>query len=117
MRVILADHHRQALWALKTTLCEEPGLEIVGEANHTADLVALAEKGGYDLVLVDRMLPGIPIEELIPVLKAFEPRPIVIVIGSRCEESGSMLSAGAEAFVCKADRPECLLETLHRYAG
>lgn len=117
MRIILADHHRQALWALETTLCEEPGLEIVGEATDTFGLVTLAEKGGCDLVLVDSMLPGIPIEELIPVLKAFEPQPIVIVIGSRCEESSSMLSAGAEAFVCKADRPEWLLETLHRYAG
>ncbi len=115
MRIILADHHRHALWALKTILQEELGFEIVGEAVDTTGLLTLTENACSDLVLADKSLPGIPIEELIPILHALEPRPIVIVMSSRSEDSRRILKAGADAFVSKGDSPDWLLTTLHRY--
>lgn len=117
MRIVLADNHRQALWALRTTFNEEPGFEIVGEAKDAACLLMLAETGGVDLVLIDRKLPGMPIEELISILHDLEPRPIVIVMSSNSDDSPRMLRAGADGFVSKGDRPHWLLETLQRYAG
>ena len=116
MRIILADHHRQALWALKTTLQEEADLVIVGEAVDTEGLLMLAEKATADLVLVDRKLPGDPIKDLISRLQTIEPRPIIIVMSSNPEDSRLMLKAGADAFVSKGDQPDWLLETLRQYA-
>jgi DNA-binding NarL/FixJ family response regulator len=116
MRIILADLHRHALWALKTTLHEEPDLEIVGEAMDSEGLLKLAERATVDLVLVDRKLPGDPIEELISRLQTLEPRPIIIVMSSNPEDSRLMLKAGADAFVSKGDQPDWLLETLRQYA-
>jgi DNA-binding NarL/FixJ family response regulator len=116
MRIVVADHHRQALWALKTTLEAESGFEIVGEAVDTAGLLMLAKETGFDLVLIDRWLHGTPIEELIPILHALESRPIVITMSSSPEDSRRTLRAGADAFVSKADQPTWLLETLSQYA-
>lgn len=115
MRIILADHHPHALWALKTMLQEESELEIVGEVVDAERLFMLVENATADLVLVDRKLPGCHIKDLISDLHALEPRPIVIVMSSNPEDSRLMLKAGADAFVSKGDQPDWLLETLHQY--
>jgi two-component system capsular synthesis response regulator RcsB len=115
MRILLADHHPQALWALKTILQEKPKFEIAGEATNADDLLALAVSQTADLVLVDWELPDRSIEELITDLHACSPRPIVIVMGSKPEYGRMLLNAGADAFISKSDEPEWLLEALQKY--
>ena len=116
MRIILADHHAQSLWALKTILEEEPEFDLIGEVADAEGLLTSVEEHTVDLVLVDRELPGHPIEDLIASLHALEPRPFVIVMSSEFEYSRMLLKAGADAFVSKGDDPNWLLNTLHRYA-
>ena len=116
MRIILADPHSQALWALKTTLQEEPNIDLIGEAVDAKRLLNLAEKHPVDLILVDSGLPGNPIGDLIATLHALKPKPIVIVMSSRSEDGRMALMAGADAFVSKGDQPEWLLNTLRKYA-
>jgi DNA-binding NarL/FixJ family response regulator len=116
MRILLADHHSQALWALKTMLQEEPEFYLIGEAVDSTALLDLAEKHAADLILVDRGLPESLIGDLIATLHALEPRPIVIVMSSNSEDSRMALRAGADAFVSKGDQPEWLLITLRKYA-
>ena len=63
----------------------------------------------FDLVLLDLMLPGITGEELIPV---FSPKTPVIVISAKnsLDSKVSLLSAGAEDYLCKPfDLPELLV--------
>jgi two-component system nitrate/nitrite response regulator NarL len=115
MRIVVADHHRQALWALRTMLEEESELEIVGEATGTEGLAILAKNTAADLILLDRKLPGCHIKELISDLHALEPRPIVIVVSSNLEDSRMMLKAGADAFVSKGDQPDWLPQNLRQY--
>jgi two-component system, NarL family, response regulator, fimbrial Z protein, FimZ len=115
MRIILADHHAQPCWALKTLLNEQPEFEIIGEAVDADGLLTLAVKHLPDLVLVDGELPGIYIEDLIARLHALEPPPIVVVMSSEFENSRKLLKAGADAFVSKGDEPDWLLETLQKF--
>jgi two-component system nitrate/nitrite response regulator NarL len=115
MRIILADHHAQPCWALKTSLEEQPDFDLIGEALDAQGLLILAKQHPADLVLVDGELPGISIWDLIARLHRLEPRPIVIVMSSEIEQSRVMLKAGADAFVSKGE-PDWLLEQLHRYA-
>ena len=115
MRIILADHHAQPCWALKTLLNEQPEFEIIGEAVDAEGLLALAKKHLPDLVLVDGELPGVYIEDLITRLHDLEPPPIVVVMSSEFENSRKMLKAGADAFVSKGDEPDWLLETLQKF--
>jgi two-component system response regulator FimZ (fimbrial Z protein)/two-component system response regulator EvgA len=115
MRIILADHHTQPCWALKTLLSEQPEFEIIGEAVDADGLLSLAEKHLPDLVLVDGELPGLFIEDLITRLHVLEPPPIVVVMSSEFENSRKLLKAGADAFVSKGDEPAWLLETLQKF--
>jgi len=115
MRILLADHHPQALWALKTSLDEQTGFQVAGEATDANELLALASENPPDLALIDWELPGQPIEDLITALHACEPRPIVVVMGSKPEYGRMLLKAGADAFVSKSDQPEWLLETLQKF--
>ena len=115
MRIILADHHTEPRWALKSMLDEEPGLELVGEAVDTQGLLRLVEKHPAELILLDEQLPGNAIEDLINHLHRFDPKPIVIVMSSDFTCSRRILQAGADSFVSKADQPEWLLQTLRKY--
>ncbi len=115
MRIILADHHVQPCWALKTLLAEQPEFELIGEAVEAGGLLKLAQMNLPDLVLLDCELPGGYIEDLIAQLHALQPPPIVVVMSSEFENSRKLLKAGADAFVSKGDEPEWLLETLQKF--
>jgi DNA-binding NarL/FixJ family response regulator len=115
MRIILADHHTQACWALKTLLEEQPEFDLVGDADNANTLLELAKKHLPDVILVDCELPGIYIEDLISSLHTLSPRPTVIVMSSEFENSRKLLKAGADAFVSKGDQPDWLLEILRKY--
>ena len=115
MRVIVADHHAHSLWGLKTVLHEQPDIDLLGVAEDAENLLILAEKHTADLFLVDRKLPGKPIDDLITNLHCLNPRPVVSVMSSESEFSRMMLKAGADAFVSKTDQPDWLLETLHKF--
>jgi DNA-binding NarL/FixJ family response regulator len=115
MRIILADHHVQPIWALKTLLEEQPEFDLIGEVGDSQSLLDLAEKHIPDLVLLDSELPGIQIEDLINRLHALEPRPIVIAMSSDFEKGRKLLNAGADAFVSKGDEPEWLIDILHKF--
>ncbi len=116
MRIILADHHVQPLWALGQVVQEQAGFDLVGEASDALDLLALAEENFPDLVLLDCDLPGFHIEELIARLHALNPRPVVIVMGSKFEFESTMIKAGADDYVSKNDQPDWLLEKMYKYA-
>ena len=116
MRIILADHHRKGLWALRTLIQEEPDLELVGEAVDAEGLLELVNGIAAELVLVDMKLPGSHIKDLILELQAIDPQPVILVMSTNFEDSRRALQAGADAFVSKGDQPEWLLDSLRRYA-
>jgi DNA-binding NarL/FixJ family response regulator len=115
MRILLADHHPQALWALKTAFQEKSEFEVTGEAVDAEGLLAEAAANPPDLALVDWELPGRSIDDLIAALHACEPRPIIVMMGSKPEYGRLMLKAGADAFVSKGDQPDWLFETLGKF--
>ncbi len=115
MRIILADQHAQSRWALKTVLQEQAEFDLTGVVEDAQSLMTLVENHTADLYLIDGQLPGSPIEDLISHLHALDPRPFVIVMSSSSEYTRMVLKAGADAFVSKSDRPDWLLETLHRF--
>jgi DNA-binding NarL/FixJ family response regulator len=116
MRIILADHHAQPRWALRTMIEEQPEFDLAGEVVDAQSLLALAGEHIADLLLIDRDLPGLDIKDLIGRLRTLDPRPIIAIMSSEFEHSRSMLRAGADAFVSKSDQPDWLLEMLHHYA-
>jgi DNA-binding NarL/FixJ family response regulator len=115
MRIILADPHPKAIWALKTLLLEKPEMEVIGDVVDAESLLALAAGHPADLILIDMELPGRVIEDLITELHAGKSRPVVVGMSTKPEYGRMMLKAGADAFVSKSEQPEWLLETLKKF--
>jgi DNA-binding NarL/FixJ family response regulator len=94
-------------------LREEPDFELVGEAVDAEWLLAYCEEKLPDMVLLDKDLPGIPIEDLIADLHQFDPKPVVIVMSSDPGDGRRMLRAGADAYASKGEQADWLLRLLH----
>lgn len=116
MRIILADHNVWSRLAIKAMLEKEPGFDLVGEVDDAQGLLVLAEADSVDLVLVDRDLPGMPIDEIIASLGMLLPPPIVAVMSSDFEDSRLVLKAGADAYLSKTERSDWFLDILFKYA-
>lgn len=96
-----------------TLLREKPDFELVGEAVDAEWLLVLCEEKLPDLVLLDKDLPGTPIEDLIAALHQFDPKPVVIVMSSNPNDGRRLLRAGADAFASKGEQADWLLRLLH----
>lgn len=113
--ILLADPHPSARWALVTLLREQSGIERIGEAADAENLLALCAEIKPDLVLLDKDLPGMPIEDLIAALHMSDPKPVVIAMSSDPDDGRRLLRAGADAFVSKGEQAAWLLSTLEKY--
>ena len=112
MRILLAEHHRQVLKALKTLLKEKTDYTLVGEATDANHLLDQVEEISPELVLFAWDLPGRPSSEIIAALNALDPRPKVVVISSQLDVEEIAQNAGADVFVSKGDPPHNLLVAL-----
>jgi DNA-binding NarL/FixJ family response regulator len=110
-RILVADNDARVRSALQTLLRQEPGGVIVRESANVDGLAMQVKEFKPDLVLLDWELPGRPAAALLFALHGLGCSPKVIVLSARPEAEGLALSAGANAFVCKGDPPDRLLDS------
>ena len=82
--------------------CEEAGYAPHVEANG-ASALALAKNQGFDLILLDVMLPGMNGLEVCRALRAAKVKSLILLITARdaLEDKVAGLDAGADDYVCK----------------
>jgi DNA-binding NarL/FixJ family response regulator len=112
VRILLADDQSRVRLALRTLLERQSGVQVVGEAAHSAVLLSQVQAACPDLVLLDWNLPHSTAEELLPALRELCPGLPVIALSGQPEVRQAALAAGVNAFVSKADPPERLLAAL-----
>ena len=117
MRVLLADNDSRICTALDLLLKSHLTLAVAGESPDVDTLIHQAKALAPDLILLDWELPGTPNAELLERLRRTSPRPWVIALSGRPESEREALTAGADAFVSKADPPERLLAALNELIG
>lgn len=115
MNIFLADAQPKVRFGLRVLLERRSGLEVLGEAANADDLLDQVAGSCPDLVLLSWELPGRDGGDLVSALRKVCPSLRVIAISGRPEARQAALSAGADAFVSKADPPEQLLATLEDY--
>jgi DNA-binding NarL/FixJ family response regulator len=113
MRILLADNRARTRFALCILLGQVPGVEIAGEAVDAADLLAQVEAACPDLVLLDWGLRDLAAAGLLPALRKLCPGLRVIALSGRAEDEPTVLAAGVDAFVSKADPADRLLAAIH----
>jgi len=112
MRILLVDDQSKVRSALRLLLEQQPDVHILGEAVDVTGLLDWVKATCPDLVLLDWELPGLEADGLLPTLREFCPRLMVIALSGRPEARRAALAAGVDAFVSKGDPPERLLKTL-----
>ena len=114
MRILVADDQPKVRFALRVLLERQLGLEVVGEAVDTEDLLMRTERVCPDLVLLGWELPGPVGADLLLALREICPDLFVVALSGRPEARRAALAAGADAFVSKTDLPERLLATISK---
>jgi DNA-binding NarL/FixJ family response regulator len=93
-------------------------MEVVGEVTDWATALMLAPKTRPDMLLVDWELVAPGSGNTLPQLRAACPAAVVIVLISQLDaRQQAALSAGADAFISKGERPDRVAERLRVAAG
>jgi two-component system response regulator AlgR len=114
MRVVIADDEPLARARLRELLGEQPGVEVVAEADDGRAALHACAEHHPDLVLLDIAMPGIDGLEAARHLAAFEPRPAVVFCTAFDAHALSAFDAAAIDYLVKPVRPECLAAALER---
>ncbi len=112
VRILIAESRHGVRSALRLLLEQDEVMVVSGEAIGIEELLDKARWTCPNVILLDCDLPGLEAGELLPILHSICPNAHVIVLCSRPEMQQPALSAGADAFVSKADPPEKLLSVI-----
>lgn len=117
-RLLLVDDQSLFREGLRLLLAQQPDLEIVGEASHGAEALALARSRSPDVILMDLRMPvmnGIEATRRI-VAERLPARIIVLTTFEDDEEVYAALAAGATGYLLKASPSEKLFDAIRMTA-
>jgi DNA-binding NarL/FixJ family response regulator len=116
IRVAVADDEETVVDVLRTLIGSDPTLRFVGAANDAEAAIDVALRERPDVILVDVRMPGGGgVRAVREITKRCPPTKIVAL--SAHEDANTvigMISAGAHAYVRKAESTEKILRTIHR---
>jgi DNA-binding NarL/FixJ family response regulator len=109
-RILLADSNPTLRSALALLLETRLGAQIAGQVSSMESLLCEAAATHPDLIIVDCELPGEPSGGRIVALRQKAPRASIVASGIHPESA--FLAPDADAFFCKTDLPETILQTI-----
>lgn len=112
MKIGIADPQARVRFSLRILLEQQSGWEVGGEAADCHELIDLLRIAAPDLLLVDLDLPDMPADTLLGRLRTEHPRMQIVAMSGKKELGQAAVTAGANAFACKAESPEKLLNLI-----
>lgn len=118
IRVLLVDDHHMVRRGLRKLIEEQDDLTVIMEASNGKDAVQLARETSPDVMVMDVNMPGMNGIEATQKIRAEMPKIRIIGLSLHNQEdvARNMRSAGASAFVTKAEAFETLCATIRREA-
>jgi len=113
IRVLLVDDHDLVRMAIRTLVAEEPGIEIIGEADTVERGRSLAAATRPDVILLDVHLPDGDGLDLCREAVRNEIRVVVLTAYASDELIIEAMQAGAAGYVMKQDPVEEVLTAIH----
>ncbi|AKG20452.1 response regulator [Calothrix sp. 336/3] len=119
MRLLLVEDDELFRLGLCTRLQQEPGIEIIAEAEDGETAVAMTNRLLLDVVLLDIGLPGIGGIEACRQIKQLHPHLPILVLTSRTEKPliAKLIEAGAQGYCLKGIPAENLILALRSVAA
>jgi DNA-binding NarL/FixJ family response regulator len=118
LKLLLADDHPLVLQGLRRTFESDDDIEVVGEAHRCSEVLALIERRGPDVVLLDLHMPGNDGLACLAQIRERWPE-IKVVILSACDERATIdaaLRAGASSYIVKSVSPVDIPSVLRQAA-
>ena len=114
MRVLIAERHDLVREGLKAVLARLGEDADVRACANFADALGLAKHEAFDLVLLDRALPGMNGVAGVEVFHAYFPDPRIVVLADEVRKSEVVqaIHDGASGFVPKSLKTEALLSAV-----
>lgn len=115
MKILLADNHRLFCDGLRMLLAQEPGIEVVGEADNGRVAVQLTRELSPDIVIMDIGMPELNGMEATRQIVTEMPNTKVVAVSMYANRQfvAGMLSAGASGYVVKDSAFTELLQAIH----
>ncbi len=119
MRIAVADDHAIVRKGLKLILETEFGKISLDEANSGDELVELAIKKDYDIIILDISMPGKDILDTLRTIKAKKPHIPILIFSMNPEKAYAvrMLKAGANGYINKDCSHDELIEAVKKVAA
>ena len=114
VRILVADGRPDVRSALKLLLEQDAGMVVSSEAKKGGDVLEQVKVTCPDVIILDYDLPGLQAGNLLRAVRTVCPGVWVVALCARSEVRQAALSAGADAFVSKADPPQSLLSTIRQ---
>ncbi len=123
VRVLLGDDHKIVREGLKMVLADDPGLQVVAEADTgpgVLDMVqALKGPQGVDVVLLDIAMPGMDGLNVLQILRRDWPGLPVLMLSTYPEKQYAVrcIQLGASGYLNKSTDTDALVAALRRVAA
>ena len=119
IRVLLADDQALVRAGFRMLLESADDITVVGEAANGTEVLELARKLEFDLLLMDMTMPGLSGTELIKRLLADQPATKIVVLSMNNESQtvNRALKAGAAGYVTKDSDQTVLLAAIRKVAA
>jgi len=117
--ILLADDHQLVRQGLRAVLAGEPGFTVVGEASDGLEALALVERLGPQVLVVDIVMPGLGGLDVVREVARRSPRTRIVVLSMHGDEANVLeaLREGALGFVLKDASAAELVRAIHEAAA
>ena len=118
IRVVVADDEETVVDVLRRLIGSDPSLRLVGSAHDAEHAIDVVSRERPDVALVDVRMPGGGgIRAVREIVKRYpETKVVVLSAHDDLDTVLGMISAGAAAYVPKADPSDKILDAIHRSA-
>jgi DNA-binding NarL/FixJ family response regulator len=112
MRVLLANLDPSTWSSLGILFKAQPDLEIVGQPSEPSPLQSQLRAHAPDVVVLEFDVHGGQIDDVLALLRSLDRPPAVVGMSVRAEKRAAAMERGVDAFACKCDPPDRLLDAI-----
>ena len=119
IRVGIADDHPIVRSALKQFFLAVGGLDVVAEATHGSEALAMVRDVELDVLVLDLDMPGQGGLDVIALLRSEAPRMGILVLSAHPEQpyAVNLIRLGAAGYLNKQCEPEEIVRAVHAIAA